>query len=125
MERQSSVPTDDGGGKTFICKIFINSFLLHLDIESAFVLIFAIFCSSRIFLFSLLQPPSHALLPSQISPPTPHQIRQRVPVRPGLLPHHVQQGGEGKSENIISLRISRLINFQIHCHCHLSLSLSL
>ena len=58
--------------------------------------------------------------PSAISNIThhPHQIRQRVPVRPGLLPHHVQQGGEGKSENIISLRISRLINFQIHCHCH-------
>ena len=123
VERQSSVPTDDGGGKTFICKIFINSFLLHLDVESASLWIFAIFCS-RIFLFSLLQLPSHALLPSQISPTTPHQIRQRVPVRPGLLPHHVQQGGEGKSENIISVRISRF-TFKFIATCYLSLSLSL
>ena len=121
VERQSSVPTDDGGGKTFICKIFINSFLLHLDVESASLWIFAIFCS-RIFLFSLLQLPSHALLPSQISPTTPHQIRQRVPVRPGLLPH--QQGGEGKSENIISVRISRF-TFKFIATCYLSLSLSL
>ena len=120
VERQSSVPTDDGGGKTFICKIFINSFL-HLDIESAFLWIFAIFCS-RIFLFSLLQLPSHALLPSQISPTTPHQIRQRVPVRPGLLPH--QQGVEGKSENIISVRISRF-TFKFIATCYLSLLSSL
>ena len=121
VERQSSVPTDDGGGKTFICKIFINSFLLHLDVESASLWIFAIFCS-RIFLFSLLQLPSRALLPSQISPTTPHQIRQRVPVRPGLLPH--QQGVEGKSENIISVRISRF-TFKFIATCYLSLLSSL
>ena len=121
MERQSSVPTDDGGGKTFICQIFIHSFLLHLDIESAFLN----FCQ---FVFFLHLP----LFPSTASFSCPSAVSSILHTTPSITPHPTpdkaaSSGGARASPSPSPTGRRREVReyhqrqdfqvyFQIHCH---------